>query len=117
MTTQFDDLIRRAYAAFNARDIDSALATMQPDVQWSKAWEGGYISGHEEIRTYWTRQWRELNPVVEPVGFSERQGGRLEVKVYQLVKDLQATVLFDGMVKHIYTFDDGLISTMDIEPV
>jgi hypothetical protein len=21
---------------------------MQPNVQWSKAWEGGYISGHDE---------------------------------------------------------------------
>lgn len=117
MTTQFKDLIRTAYAAFNERDIDTALSTMQPQVQWSKAWEGGYISGHDEIKQYWTRQWKEINPNVEPTGFTERENGSLEVEVHQRVKDLQGESLFDGTVKHIYTFEDGLIKTMDIELV
>ena len=111
------DVIREAYTAFNERNIDNALATMQPDVQWSKAWEGGYISGHNEIKQYWTRQWTEINPKVEPVGFAERADGSLEVMVQQNVKDLQGGLLFDGMVKHVYTFRDGLIHTMDIELV
>src|SRR6187549_1803670 len=114
MPTQFSDLIKKAYAAFNDRDIDTALSTMQPKVQWSKAWEGGYISGHDEIKQYWTRQWKEINPHVEPSGFSERQNGSLEVAVHQKVKDLEGNSLFDGMVKHVYTFEDGLIKTMDI---
>ncbi|WP_262497617.1 hypothetical protein [Flavobacterium pallidum] len=37
------------------------------------------------------------------------------MKVHQNVKDLQGNVLFDGVVKHIYTFEDGLLKTMDIE--
>ena len=110
-------LIKKAYTAFNERNIDNALSTMQPDVQWSKAWEGGYISGHDEIREYWTRQWTQINPKVEPVAFSEREKGSLEVLVKQLVKDLQGELLFDGTVKHVYTFQDGLIKTMDIELV
>lgn len=43
-----EDLIKRACSAFKARDIDKALSTMCKEVQWSKAWEGGYISGHDE---------------------------------------------------------------------
>lgn len=117
MTNQFEDVIKKAYTAFNERNIDNALSTMQPDVQWSKAWEGGYISGHDEIKQYWSRQWTEINPKVEPVGFSERENGSLEVKVHQNVKDLQGNVVFDGLVKHIYTFQNGLIKTMDIELV
>lgn len=117
MATQFEDLIKKAYSAFNERDIDKALSTMQPNVQWSKAWEGGYISGHNEIREYWTRQWTEINPNVEPVRFNERQDETLEIEVHQKVKDLQGNSMFDGMVKHIYTFEDGLIKTMDIELV
>ena len=117
MTNQFEDIIRKAYAAFNERNIGNALSTMQTNVQWSKAWEGGYISGHEEIREYWTRQWTEINPTVEPVGFNERANGSLEVKVHQNVKDLQGNLMFDGLVKHIYTFREGLINTMDIELV
>lgn len=115
METQLTDLIKKAYAAFNERDIDKALSTMQPDVQWSKAWEGGYISGHDEIKAYWTRQWKELDPHVDPIGFSKRQNGSLEVEVYQKVKDLTGNAVFDGKVKHVYTFEDGLIKTMDIE--
>jgi hypothetical protein len=117
MTTPFEDLIQKAYAAFNERDIDKALSTMQPAVQWSKAWEGGYISGHDEIKAYWTRQWKEINPKVAPVGFKERQHGNLEVEVHQIVKDLAGNLMFDGTVKHVYTFEDGLIQTMDIELV
>ena len=115
MITQLESLIKKAYAAFNDRDIEKALTCMQPGVQWSKAWEGGYISGHDEIRAYWTRQWQELNPNVDPVGFTEKPNGSLVVDVRQQVKDLQGNSVFDGTVKHVYTFEDGLIKTMDIE--
>ncbi|WEK34638.1 MAG: nuclear transport factor 2 family protein [Candidatus Pseudobacter hemicellulosilyticus] len=115
MANQFKDLIRKAYTAFNERNIDEALSTMQPAVQWSKAWEGGYIVGHDEIKQYWTRQWTEINPKVEPVDFTERENGSLEIAVHQHVKDLAGNQLFDGKVKHIYTFQEGLIKTMDIE--
>jgi hypothetical protein len=117
MANQFENTIKKAYSAFNERNIDKALSAMHPDVQWSKAWEGGYISGHNEIKQYWTRQWTEINPNVEPVGFSERDNGSLEVRVHQNVKDLQGNLMFDGMVTHVYTFQDGLIKTMDIELV
>lgn len=83
MTPRYEDLIKKAYAAFNARDIDTALSTMHPEVQWPKAFEGGYVSGHNEIREYWTRQWTEINPNVQPVGFNERQDGTLEIAVHQ----------------------------------
>lgn len=111
------ELIKKAYTAFNERNIDNALITMQKDVHWSKAWEGGYIIGHNEIRKYWTRQWGQINPKVVPIGFSERENGTLEVKVHQNVRDLQDELMFDGIVNHIYTFQDGLIKTMDIELV
>ena len=117
MEKQIQDLIKKAYAAFNSREIDMALSTMHPDVQWPKAFEGGYVSGHTEIRKYWTRQWTEINPKVEPVGFNERQDGIVEIIVHQIVKDLEGNLMFDGTVKHIYTLQDGLLRRMDIELV
>ena len=115
MASQYEDLIKKAYSAFNARDIDRALSTMHQDVQWPKAFEGGYVSGHDEIRNYWKRQWTEINPNVQPVEFNERQDGTLEITVHQKVKDLQDNTIFDGTVKHIYTLKDGLLRRMDIE--
>ncbi|MGZ3840252.1 MAG: nuclear transport factor 2 family protein [Flavisolibacter sp.] len=115
MVTQYEDLIKKAYAAFNARDIDAVLSVMHPAVHWSNGWEGGYVIGHEEVRNYWIRQWKELDPNVEPIGFSEREDGSLEVEVHQKVKDLQGNLLFDGTVKHIYRIESSLIRRMDIE--
>jgi hypothetical protein len=111
------NLVKKAYSAFNSRDIDTALSTFHADVQWPKAFEGGYVSGHDEIRAYWTRQWSEINPNVEPIGFKEREKDVLQVTVQQLVKDLQGNVIFDGIVKHIYTIQDDLLRRMDIELV
>ena len=115
MDVNIHNLIKKAYSAFNSRDIDTALSTFHPNVQWPKAFEGGYVNGHDEIREYWTRQWSEINPNVEPVGFTERQNGTLEVAVHQIVKDLQGNLMFDGTVKHIYTVQDQLLQKMDIE--
>ena len=115
MPSRYEDLIKKAYLAFNARDIDTALSTMHPDVQWPKAFEGGYVKGHSAIREYWTRQWKEINPKVEPVEVNERQDGTLEITVHQKIKDLQGNTVFDGIVKHIYTLQDNLLRRMDIE--
>jgi len=109
------ELIKEAYTAFNARDIDAILQLMHPDVRWSKAWEGDYANGHDDVRAYWQRQWKEINPNVTPVGYRARENGTLEVDVHQLVKDLDGNILFDGKVLHIYIITDGLLQQMDIE--
>jgi hypothetical protein len=115
MASQYQNLIKNAYYAFNARDIDTMLSMLHPDVHWSNGWEGGYVIGHDEVRDYWIRQWKEIDPNVEPVGIKETQDGQIEVEVHQMAKDLQGNILFDGMVRHIYIIENGLIKNMEIE--
>lgn len=107
-------LIERAYAAFNKRDIDGALALMTQDVSWPKASEGGKIVGKEAIRAYWTREWGEFDPNVEPLAISDGDGGKVFVRVHQLVKDLKGDVLSDSEVIHVFTMNAGLIAAMDL---
>jgi hypothetical protein len=108
-------LIDQAYSAFNDRDIDSALALMSENVSWPKASEGGRVVGKEEIRAYWTRQWREFDPHVEPIEVIDRAGGKTDVKVHQLVKTLGGEVLSESEVWHVYTIVDDLIERMDLK--
>jgi hypothetical protein len=108
-------LIEQAYSAFNKRDIDGALALMTQDVSWPKASEGGKVVGKEEIRAYWTRQWGEFDPYVEPLAMTEEDGGKTRVRVHQLVKSLQGDVLSDSEVLHVFTVNSGLIAAMDLE--
>jgi hypothetical protein len=112
--TETKSLIEQAYSAFNKRDIDGALALMTKDVSWPRASEGGRIVGKEEIRAYWTRQWDEFDPYVEPLAIAEEEGGKIRVRVHQLVKSLQGEVLSDSEVLHVFTVNDGLIAAMDL---
>jgi hypothetical protein len=107
-------VIEKAYSAFNGRDIDGALALMTEDVSWPKASEGGRVVGTEAIRAYWTRQWGEFDPRVEPLEITENANGKVRVRVHQLVKSLQGDVLSDGEVLHVFTMNSGLIAAMDI---
>jgi len=73
-------IIEQAYSAFNKRDIDGAFALMTQDVSWPKASEGGQSCRKEEIRAYWTRQWGEFDPHVEPLAMTEEDGGKTRVR-------------------------------------
>lgn len=107
-------IIQQAYSAFNKRDIDGALALMTEDVNWPKASEGGRIVGKEEIRAYWTRQWGEFDGHVDPLALTEEDGGKIRVRVHQLVKNLQGNVLSDSEVLHIFTMSGELIAAMHL---
>ena len=107
-------LLRELYAAFNRRDIDHVLAAMHPDVLWPNGWEGGYVRGHAGVRDYWRRQWAEIDPVVMPTAFAQEADGRVRVAVHSLVRDRAGQVLAEHVVEHVYTFEDGLVRTMEI---
>ncbi len=107
-------LLKKAYAAFNARDIDSTLATMQSDVEWPNGMEGGTVHGHAGVREYWTRQWGIVNPHVEPRSFALDKTGRVVVAVHQVVQDLTGKILLDRTVEHVYSIENGLIRSMEI---
>ena len=110
-------LLRAAYAAFNARDIDAALSLMTPDVAWPRAFKGGFVRGPEEVRAYWTEQWSEINPHVEPLAFHAEDAGRIVVEVHQVVRDMAGTILADECVGHRFTIEHGLIQGMEVCPL
>ena len=107
-------VIRRAYEAFNARDIDAALALMTPQVAWPRAFKGGFVEGKEAIRAYWTEQWSEIDPHVEPVAFHQQAGDRVLVEVHQVVRDLAGSILADEHVGHRFTLAKCLIEKMEV---
>jgi len=107
-------IIKQIYDAFNRRDIDAVLKHFHPAVTWPNGWEGGYVHGHREVRDYWTKQWKELNPVVTPAKLAIIDESTIEVGVHQLVKNLNGDVVADEMVKHTYSFGNGLIKKMEI---
>jgi hypothetical protein len=56
-----------------------------------------------------------VDPRVDPIGFSEEPNGKTFVRVHQVVRDLNGTLLFDHEVGHIFSIEDGLIKRFDID--
>jgi hypothetical protein len=106
--------LRKAYEAFNARDIDTVLSLMHREVRWPNGWEGGYVYGHDGVREYWTRQWAAINPRVEPVRFGAGESGATVVDVHAVIRDLAGAIIADQMVQHVYFFEGGLIRSMEL---
>ena len=67
------------------------------------------------MRDYWSAQWQEIDPHVEPLSVTERADGRLAVTVRQVVRSTDGELLADAEVVHVYRLDDGLIRRMDVE--
>src|SRR5829696_8174763 len=107
--------ISQLYAAFNRRDVDALLTAMADDVHWPNGWEGGWVNGRSEVRAYWERQWQAIDPTVEPVETVERADGTTAVRVHQVVRQKDGTVIADQEVWHGYRFDGDVIAEMAIE--
>ena len=107
--------LRDLYDAFNTRSIDAVLAVVTDDVDWPNAWEGGRVHGKDGIRSYWRRQWAEIDPRVEPLEVTELDDGRFAVAVEQTVLDHDGGLIAKRTVRHVYTLRDGLVARMDVE--
>jgi ketosteroid isomerase-like protein len=107
-------ILTKAYEAFNARDIDTALTYLHPDVDWQNGMEGGRVHGQQGMREYWTRQWGLIDSRVESTAFHAEEDGRILVDVHQAVRDLAGNILMDTMVQHVYLMQERLVTRMDI---
>jgi hypothetical protein len=106
---------QRLYQAFNRRDMEGVLALMVDEVDWPNAWKGGRLTGRQAVRDYWTAQWAEIDPHVEPLAVTERADGSVAVTVRQVVRSADGQLLGEGEVVHVYHLEDGLIRRMDVE--
>ncbi len=113
--TEAEQIIRAAYAAFNARDLDAAIELMHPEVDWPNAWEGGRVRGREAVRAYWERQFVAISSQVEPERFSREADGSITVDVHQVIHDAKTgELLADSRVRHRHWLDGDLVVRMDV---
>jgi hypothetical protein len=111
-----EDVLRAAYAAFNARDVDAAIELMHPEVDWPNAWEGGRLIGRQVVAAYWARQFESNLSTVDPERFDPQSDGSIKVTVHQVVRDARTNdLLSDTHVLHRYRLKDNLVVRMDVD--
>ena len=108
------EVLMDMYRAFNARDAEAATSRMAPDVDWPNVTTGGREHGPSAVRRYWEKQWREIDPRVEPLKIDFDDAGDAHVRVHQLVRGLDGTILEDKKIEHVYSFEGPFIKTMTI---
>jgi ketosteroid isomerase-like protein len=112
---EVEQVLRAAYRAFNARDIEAAVGLMHPEVDWPNAWEGGRVVGRAAVRDYWSRQFAAISSNVEPERFTEEADGSITIDVHQVVHDARTgEFISDSRVRHRYRLEGGLIVRMDV---
>lgn len=114
-------ILRTMYERFNARDIDGVLVAVDDNVEWANGMDGGHVHGKDGVRDYWTRQWAQVSPRVDPLSFDRRADGRIAVKVQLELFDLSGQPLASQgglqshVLHHVYTFAGRLVTRFDIE--
>ena len=110
-----DAVALRLYEGFNRRDIPAVLTLLAENVDWANGMDGGHEHGREAVRAYWTKQWAAIAPQVDPLRLAQRDDGATVVEVHQVVRDLEGKLLLDETVRHVFHFDNGLVTRFDIE--
>jgi ketosteroid isomerase-like protein len=109
-------LLRRAYEAFNLRDLEAALALTDPEVAWPNVLEGTTLHGRDAVRAYWLAQFESIDPRVEPEAFEPLGEDKIVVAVHQVVRDRGGNVLADSRLAHAYWFGGDLVARMTVYP-
>lgn len=108
-------VLRSAYRAFNARDVEAAVELMHRDVDRPNARERGRVVGRAAVRGYWVRQFAAISSHAEPEGFAAGDDGSITVDVHQVVRDAETgAVLSDSRVRHRYRLAGGPVVRTDV---
>ena len=110
----FEDKVRvleDLYRWFNRREIDRVLSALSTTVRWPNVIERTEIHGHEAVRAYWSKQFQTIEPLVEPVGFQDRDSS-VAVRVHQVVRIKATGQVVESDVTHAFSFDQLLITSM-----
>src|SRR5215472_15357188 len=106
-------LLRRTYAAFNARQIEQVLSALDPEILWPNVRERRFIRGHAAVRDYWERQFQRIDARVEPMRFAPEDNA-VVVEVRQMVRDLRTLEVVEQRLVHAYTFRGDLVAGMQV---
>lgn len=100
------------FEAINQRDFESAAALLHPDVDWLDMFNGGRLRGRAAVRAYWDQVFRQIALTGAVVDQKTEGDDRLVMTTLYTVHR-GGKLWGEGVITHIFTFRDGLISGMD----
>lgn len=105
-------LLRTVYAAFNARDAETAMKALAPDVEWPDQFEGTTLRGPEAVGQYLHRRWATFDPYTEVKHVALDADGHVVLTLVQTIHGPGRVPISLGLIRHIYQFENGLVRRM-----
>jgi uncharacterized protein len=102
--------LRGAYTAFNRGDMDAAVTTLDPEIEWTEPADfpgGGAYHGRDEVKRYLEQSreaWAEI--VSEPEQFITA-GDRIVVFVHARLRPKGSNAWQDVKLADVYTIQNG----------
>jgi hypothetical protein len=109
---EHEDLLRRAYSLFNARDVDALLAMMTDDIEWPDVANGVVLHDKDAIRSYWEGQFAVADPRVEPTELIPAGKDMIAVVDHQVLDRQGEPLTPPTVVFHRYSFEGDLVRRM-----
>lgn len=110
--TEHQKLLQEAYAAYNTQDVDRLLVMLSDDVNWPDGINR--LHGKAALRAYWLAQWYRSRTHDQPRGYTQLSGDRTAVRIDQVVRTRDGTVVSRGTFTHTHQIRDAHIARMDI---
>lgn len=110
-----EDIVRSAYAAFNNRAVDAAVALMDPEVDWPNVSSGGFVHGREQVREHWREQFSQADPHIDISDIREKADNCVEARVRQVVRRRDGSEVSDDQMLHVFTISNNRIKRMDVK--
>ena len=102
-------ILRAAYSAFNRGDIDAAVQSLDPNIDWSEPTEfpgGGSYQGRQGAKQYLTNSRASVAEVVSDPEQFIPAGDRIVVFVYARVRPKDSTAWQEVRLADVYLFRD-----------
>jgi ketosteroid isomerase-like protein len=109
-------LVRRAFDALTAADVDTAAGLMHPDVTWPGDPRTGTLHGRDEFRAHWAERLSHVRVHLEPTEF-DFVDDELIVATHEVVRRRSTDAWYgEYKAERRFTFRDGLIASMTRGP-
>jgi uncharacterized protein len=102
-------ILRAAYAAFNSGDIDAAVQSLDPNIDWSEPTEfpgGGSYHGRDGAKKYLTNSRASVAEVISDPEQFIPAGDRIVVFVYARVRPKDSATWQEVRLADVYLFRD-----------
>jgi ketosteroid isomerase-like protein len=110
-----EDIVRGAFSALNAGDVEAALGFLAPDVEWvqdpNSKFERGTFRGRERVTRYW-RRWLEAfeDFHLEPERLFDVPDGRILVFSTFTATGSESGLSVEFRIAHMFTLRQGGIA-------